>query len=172
MKKIYFEFTLLILLAGAGLAAQSLENNEYYKKSVEYADLSQQALDAGTYDEATEYARLSQEYAARSRQYIEEMLLLIGPVRPMRRPKPGWIWPTGSICGAGPPMFMMRPRAILNPPRPGLTPGNTKTVSPTQKRWWNSSGTLKPAIRPPLPSPALHPPPRRRLLSRPRLQAG
>jgi nucleoid-associated protein YgaU len=75
MKKISLGFTLLILFAGAGLAAQSLENNEYYKKSVEYADLSQQALDAGTYDEATEYARLSQEYAARSKQYIEEMLL-------------------------------------------------------------------------------------------------
>ncbi|MDR2629804.1 MAG: hypothetical protein LBC60_02665 [Spirochaetaceae bacterium] len=66
---------LLSLFAGAGLAAQSLENNEYYKKSVEYADRSQRALDAGDYEGATEYARQSQEYAARSKQYIEEMLL-------------------------------------------------------------------------------------------------
>jgi nucleoid-associated protein YgaU len=66
---------LLILLAGAGLAAQSLEKNEYYKKSLEYADRSQQSLDSGAYDEAIEYAQLSQEYATRSKQYIEEMLL-------------------------------------------------------------------------------------------------
>ncbi|MFP3091327.1 hypothetical protein LQZ21_13480 [Treponema sp. TIM-1] len=75
MKKIYLSMVLLSLWAGAGLAAQSLENNEYYKKSVEYAGLSQQALDAGAYDEATEYALQSQEYAARSKKYIEEMLL-------------------------------------------------------------------------------------------------
>ncbi|MDR2068786.1 MAG: hypothetical protein LBP71_02840 [Spirochaetaceae bacterium] len=75
MKKLYLGIVLLSLLAGAGLAAQSLENNEYYKKSVEYATRSQQALDAGDYDGATEYALQSQEYAARSKKYIEEMLL-------------------------------------------------------------------------------------------------
>jgi nucleoid-associated protein YgaU len=75
MKKRYLGMVLLSLLAGAGLAAQSLENNEFYKKSVEYASRSQQALDAGSYDEATEYALQSQEYAARSKKYIEEMLL-------------------------------------------------------------------------------------------------
>jgi hypothetical protein len=75
MKKIYPVLILLFFAAGVGLAAQSLENNEYYKKSVEYADRSQQALDAGAYDESTEYARQSEEYALRSKQYIEEMLL-------------------------------------------------------------------------------------------------
>jgi nucleoid-associated protein YgaU len=75
MKKTCLGFILLSLFAGTILAAQSLEKNEYYKKSVEYAGLSQQSLDAGAYDKATEYAQLSQEYAARSRKYIEEMLL-------------------------------------------------------------------------------------------------
>ncbi|MDR2758692.1 MAG: hypothetical protein LBB78_04875 [Spirochaetaceae bacterium] len=75
MKKQYLAIVLLFLLSEAGLPAQSLENNEYYKKSVEYAGRSQQALDEGAYSEATEYALQSQEYAARSKQYIEEMLL-------------------------------------------------------------------------------------------------
>jgi nucleoid-associated protein YgaU len=75
MKKIVPVLILLLLASGADLAAQSLENNEYYKKSVEYANRSQQALDAGAYDESTEYARQSEEYALRSKQYIEQMLL-------------------------------------------------------------------------------------------------
>jgi nucleoid-associated protein YgaU len=66
---------LLAVLAAAGAAAQSLENNEYYRKSVEFANRSQKALDEGSYVESAEYARQSQEYAALSRKYIEEMLL-------------------------------------------------------------------------------------------------
>lgn len=63
----------LILLA-AGLFAQSLEDNEYYKKSVEFANMSQAAMDAADYDAAAEYAVESQRYAALSRQYIEDAL--------------------------------------------------------------------------------------------------
>jgi nucleoid-associated protein YgaU len=75
MKKAYLYFALVFLFVGMKIAAQSLENNEYYKKSVEYAGLSERALDTGAYDEAAEYARQSQEYAARSKEYIAEMLL-------------------------------------------------------------------------------------------------
>jgi nucleoid-associated protein YgaU len=74
VKKAYLGFALVFLFVGMKTAAQSLENNEYYKKSVEYANLSERALDAGSYDEAAEYARQSQEYAARSKEYIVEML--------------------------------------------------------------------------------------------------
>jgi nucleoid-associated protein YgaU len=63
----------MVLLA-AGLFAQSLEDNEYYKKSVELANMSQEAMDAADYDAAAEYAIESQRYAALSRQYIEEAL--------------------------------------------------------------------------------------------------
>ena len=66
---------LLTVLGTAGLAAQSLEQNEYYRKSVEFANLSQKALEEGSYTESAEYARQSQEYAALSRKYMEEMLL-------------------------------------------------------------------------------------------------
>jgi nucleoid-associated protein YgaU len=66
---------LLAVLPVVGVAAQSLENNEYYRKSVEFAGLSEKALDEGRYAESAEYARQSQEYAALSKKYIEELLL-------------------------------------------------------------------------------------------------
>jgi nucleoid-associated protein YgaU len=65
---------LIVLFLTAGLFAQTLENNEYYKKSVELANQSQTALEAADYDAAAEYAIESQKYAALSRQYINEAL--------------------------------------------------------------------------------------------------
>jgi nucleoid-associated protein YgaU len=72
MKKTLVLLTVLFL--AAGIFAQSLENNEYYKKSVELANQSQAALEAADYDAAAEYAIESQKYAALSRQYIDEAL--------------------------------------------------------------------------------------------------
>jgi nucleoid-associated protein YgaU len=66
---------LIFSLLGAALAAQSLENNEYYRQSVEYARLSQQAMDSGDYVLSRDHALKSQEYAARSREYIQAQLL-------------------------------------------------------------------------------------------------
>ncbi|MDR2144710.1 MAG: hypothetical protein LBP29_10120 [Treponema sp.] len=63
-----------VLFLAAGLFAQSLEDNEYYKKSVELANQSQTALEAADYDAAAEYAIESQKYAALSKQYIDEAL--------------------------------------------------------------------------------------------------
>ncbi len=74
MKKLII-ISFVILFAVSGVFAQSLQNNQYYKQSVEYARLSQQAFDNGEYDKATEYALQSQEYAARSKQYIAEQVL-------------------------------------------------------------------------------------------------
>jgi nucleoid-associated protein YgaU len=65
---------LIVLFLTAGLFAQILENNEYYKKSVELANQSQTAMEAAEYDAAAEYAIESQKYAALSRQYINEAL--------------------------------------------------------------------------------------------------
>jgi nucleoid-associated protein YgaU len=58
-----------------GIHAQSLERNEYYWLSVDYANRSQQALGAGDYALSAEYAVESQRYAELSRQYIARMLL-------------------------------------------------------------------------------------------------
>ncbi|MDR1507932.1 MAG: hypothetical protein LBI67_12610 [Treponema sp.] len=68
----------LLLFAGLFLPvflfAQSLENNEYYLKSVELANQSQSSMEAADYDAAAEYAIESQRYAALSKQYIEQAL--------------------------------------------------------------------------------------------------
>ena len=67
---------MLILGLAAGVFAQSLQNNDYYKKSLEFEKLAEKALDDGEYTKAQEYAMQSQEYAALSRQYIAEQQLL------------------------------------------------------------------------------------------------
>jgi nucleoid-associated protein YgaU len=72
MKRTVLFFT--VLLTAARLFAQSLENNEYYRKSVELANRSQSSMEAADYDAAAEYAIESQKYAALSRQYIERAL--------------------------------------------------------------------------------------------------
>jgi nucleoid-associated protein YgaU len=84
MKKTLLLFAALFL--AAGIFAQSLENNEYYKKSVEFANQSQAALEAADYDTAAEYAIESQKYAALSRQYIDEALAALQnrPAQPAR----------------------------------------------------------------------------------------
>ena len=74
MKKIFIFFVIFAVM-GVALYSQSLENNEFYKQSVEYANMSQKAIDDGDYALAQEYALESQKYAALSKQYIEDMLL-------------------------------------------------------------------------------------------------
>jgi len=75
MKKIII-FSVFILFAVSGAFAQaSLSHNQFYRQSVEYTRLSQQAFDIGEYDEAAEYAIKAQEYAELSRQYIAEQVL-------------------------------------------------------------------------------------------------
>lgn len=60
-----------LLFLSAGLFAQSLERNEYYRKAVELAGQSQAAMDAASYDAAAKYAVESQKYAALSKQSLQ-----------------------------------------------------------------------------------------------------
>jgi nucleoid-associated protein YgaU len=73
MKK-FVIFFFLIAVCAAGLFAQSLQDNEFYKKSLEFTRLAEQALDAGNYDAARDFAIKAQENAALSKNYIDEML--------------------------------------------------------------------------------------------------
>jgi len=75
MKKVILIFFFLALFVTAGAFAQSLQNNEYYRQSVEYTRLSEQAFEAGEYDQSVEYSIKAQEYAELSRKYIAEMVL-------------------------------------------------------------------------------------------------
>ncbi len=74
--KRFFVFSIFMMIAAAGVFAQSLENNEFYRKSLEYERLSEAAIDSGEYVQAQEYAILAQQNAALSRQYIAEQLAI------------------------------------------------------------------------------------------------
>jgi len=73
MKKIIILASLLLITASA-VFAQSLANNEFYKKSVEFTKLSEKALADGEYDMSADYAIKAQENAALSKKYIAEMV--------------------------------------------------------------------------------------------------
>lgn len=56
------------------LSALSYDNNEYQQKSRAYSALAQNAYDEGRYDEAVDFARIAEENAALSVQFIEKMI--------------------------------------------------------------------------------------------------
>jgi nucleoid-associated protein YgaU len=64
----------LALVCVAGIFAQSLQDNEFYKKSLEFTRLAEKALDDGDYDAARDYALKAQENAALSKEYIDGMV--------------------------------------------------------------------------------------------------
>ena len=76
MKKTVIITAVLFFAVSAGtlFAQASLYNNEYYKKSVEYRTMSENALEEGEYDKSYEYAVKSREFAALSKEYIAEMV--------------------------------------------------------------------------------------------------
>jgi len=73
MKKITV-FLFLFFICGAVVFSQNLQDNEYYQKSLEFASLSEQAFEKGDYGAARDHALKAQEYAALSRDYMNEML--------------------------------------------------------------------------------------------------
>lgn len=75
MKKKILLIVLIAAVAAAGLSSQSLQNNEYYRKSVELTRLSQEAFDQGEYELSERYAIEAQQNAALSQQYIDQMAL-------------------------------------------------------------------------------------------------
>ncbi len=72
MKKVVL--TLFALLAGSLLFAVSYKNNTYQRLADEYTRKAQNALDAGEYVLAEEYAAKAEENAALSQAYIQKML--------------------------------------------------------------------------------------------------
>ncbi len=61
-----------IVIGAAG--AQSLAENEYYKKSVELKAAAAKAYDEGDYDAAAKYAQEAQENARLSDEYVDKIL--------------------------------------------------------------------------------------------------
>jgi nucleoid-associated protein YgaU len=75
MKKSAVFILIFVTFGILGVHSQSLENNEYYRLSIDYANRSQRALEDGDYALSAECAIESQRYAELSRQYITRMLL-------------------------------------------------------------------------------------------------
>ena len=73
LKRILLAAAALSLFTGL-LAAQSLQDNPDYRKSLELRQQSEDAFQAGDYDEAKRLAEESQVYAAKSDDWISMML--------------------------------------------------------------------------------------------------
>jgi nucleoid-associated protein YgaU len=67
MKKIGL-LVFFALVCASGLCAQSLQDNENYKKSVEFVRLAEKAMQDSDYDAARDYALEAQRYAALCKQ--------------------------------------------------------------------------------------------------------
>ena len=55
-KSIIILAVLFFAASGVLFAQQSIYNNEYYQKSVEYKGMAEEAFEAGEYDKSYEYA--------------------------------------------------------------------------------------------------------------------
>ena len=66
----------LLFFVMAGLTAQSLYNNDFYQKSIEFKQKADIAFNDGQYDDAYKYALEAEKYAKMSNEYIEKMKLL------------------------------------------------------------------------------------------------
>lgn len=75
MKKLTIAIALaMIVSAGASIFAVTYENNEFQRKSRAYSELATKAYDQGDYDAAVEYARLAEENAILSSDFITKMI--------------------------------------------------------------------------------------------------
>ncbi|MDD5929532.1 MAG: hypothetical protein PUC37_06955 [Spirochaetales bacterium] len=72
MKK--FFSVLFVITFTASIFAVSYKNNTYQKLADEYAKKAEKAMDAGEYADSIEYARLAEENAELSRQFIQAMM--------------------------------------------------------------------------------------------------
>lgn len=73
MKK-HLAFACLLLVALVGLFAQSLSDNEYLVRSRELEVLARNAFDDGDYDAAADYAAQATEFARLSDEYVAAVL--------------------------------------------------------------------------------------------------
>ena len=72
MKK--FFSVLFVITFTAAIFAVSYKNNTYQKLADEYTKKAEKAMDAGEYEDSIEYARLAEENAELSRQFIQAMM--------------------------------------------------------------------------------------------------
>jgi tetratricopeptide (TPR) repeat protein len=67
--------TIIMVFAASMVSGQSLLDNPDYKNAKELQKKAREAMDAGDYDKAAEYAEESKEYLEKSDEYVAAMLL-------------------------------------------------------------------------------------------------
>lgn len=65
---------LLMLFPLMSAFGQNLQNNPDYRESLRYKQMSEEALEAGEYEQAQEYAEKAKEHAEKSEEYVQYML--------------------------------------------------------------------------------------------------
>ncbi len=79
-------------MTAVSLFAVSYDNNEYQRKSRAYSELAVRAYDEGDYDGSIKYARLAEEYAQKSAEYIQYMLARIEAQQEMNKARTRYTW--------------------------------------------------------------------------------
>ncbi len=90
MKKI-ISILLLILIIFPAFTI-SYDDNEYQRKSRAYTDLANKAYDEGDYDAAVEYAKLAEENAQKSADFIQFMLAKTEAEQEMNKARTRYTW--------------------------------------------------------------------------------
>ena len=92
MKKTAILCIVFFAVGAALLFAVSYDNNEYQRKSRAYSELARRAYDEGDYDASIEYARLAEENAQKSADYIQYMLARIEAEQAMNKARTRYTW--------------------------------------------------------------------------------
>ena len=92
MKKAAILCTVFFVLGAVLLFAVSYDNNEYQRKSRAYSELARRAYSEGDYDASIEYARLAEEKAQKSADYIQYMLARVEAEQAMNRARTRYTW--------------------------------------------------------------------------------
>lgn len=90
MKK--FALILLFCIIFSPLFAVSYDDNEYQRKSRAYTELANKAYDEGDYEAAIEYAKLAEDYAQQSADFIQRMLARTEAEQEMNKARTRFTW--------------------------------------------------------------------------------
>ncbi len=76
--------------------AVSYDDNKYQRKSRAYTELANKAYDEGDYEASIEYAKLAEEYAQKSAEFIQMMLARTEAEQEMNRARTRYTWATNN----------------------------------------------------------------------------
>lgn len=91
MKKL-LSILLSFIIFSTFIFAVSYDDNEYQRKSRAYTELANRSYDEGDYDAAVEYAKLAEDYAQKSADFIQRMLARTEAEQDMNKARTRFTW--------------------------------------------------------------------------------